>query len=82
MSSLVSRMSVGSNVAAGKFSSKVCLASESQSRANTTSIPASWKPRLAPPQPEKKSNTFTLGPGADSPFVSCLLGGFMDEVAR
>ena len=29
-SSFVSRMSVGSNVAAGKFSSKVCLASESQ----------------------------------------------------
>ena len=73
---------MGSNVAAGKFSSKVFLASESKSRANTTSIPASWKPRLAPPQPEKKSNTLSLGPEAESAFVVSSLWGFIDGAGR
>ena len=53
----------------GSSFSKDRLASESESRANTTSIPMSWKPRLAPPQPEKKSKTFTPGP-ATTPEVS------------
>ena len=82
MSTLMSLISVGSNVVVGKFSSKVSLASESQSRAKTTSMPESSKPREAPPQPEKKSNTFNPDPGADPWSVPWSLCRFMDEAVR
>ena len=59
-SATTARMSANSKWTSGKFAAYVRLASGSQSSAKTTSIPAARKPRLAPPQPAKKSNTLTL----------------------